>query len=329
MTMTIDPNAPALPGEGIYGIPSSIETASLLYIGVPWEATTSFGKGTARGPERILKASEQLDLYDSDYVDPYRAGLHLLPPASEFSLWQNKGTAAFEAEDRPLMNSVTAEVNDWVYKQAKKYLDQEKIVSVVGGDHSVPYGAIRAMAERTSFGILHLDAHADLRKAYMGFKDSHASIMYNVLTQLDSVQKLVQVGIRDYCDEEVNFIKKQGERVSVFWDSEIQRNRCEGVPWKNHVDRIIEELPDQVWISFDIDGLDPKYCPATGTPVPGGLEFFEATYLFNRVVQSGRKILGFDLVEVGDGEWDGNVGMRLLYKLSACTLASQKRIHMR
>jgi agmatinase len=229
-------------------------------------------------------------------------------------------------------------LNDFVYGETKRLLDAGKIVGIVGGDHSVPFGAIQAIAERhASFGILHIDAHSDTRIAYEGFTWSHASIMYNVLEHIPQVTKLVQVGVRDFCEQELDYCEQQTDRVEVCFDAHLARRKFAGEPWAKLAGEIAAGLPQAVWVSFDIDGLDPRLCPGTGTPVPGGLEFNEAGHLLGELVRSGRTILGFDLSEVaphpagpeaGD-EWDANVGARLLYRLSAWTLASQELCPLR
>ena len=180
---------------------------------------------------------------------------------------------------------------------------------------------------------MHFDAHHYTRDAYEGFTKSHASIMRNALDALPECS-IVQVGIRDYCEEEVEYVKALGPRAEVFYDARLARARFEGRPWAKTASEIVEALPGDVWVSFDIDGLDPRFCPNTGTPVPGGLDFQEANHIFRAVVKSGRKIVGFDLNEVspgqkGGGEWDANVGARLLYKLTAWTLASRKIVGLR
>jgi agmatinase len=224
------------------------------------------------------------------------------------------------------INEASENLNIYTKNISSKYLKVGKLVGLVGGDHSSPLGLIRALAEKYDrFGILQFDAHADLRKAYEGFTYSHASIMYNAL-KLPAVGRLVQVGIRDYCEEELNVITRSMGRIKTFFDTDLKSEIYQGKTWKAICHDIIKELPTLVYISFDIDALDPKLCPHTGTPVPGGLEFTQATYLISEVVKSGRKIIGFDLCEVAPGttEWDANVGARMLWELSQWTVASQK-----
>ncbi|TAE72456.1 MAG: agmatinase, partial [Bacteroidetes bacterium] len=209
-------------------------------------------------------------------------------------------------------------LNNWVYEQTKAYLDKGKKVALVGGDHSTPLGFFKALGEKFgSFGILQIDAHCDLRKSYEDFKYSHASVMYNALEENQQIEKLVQVGIRDYCQEEYDYIAANPRRITTYFDQQIRERQFEGETWKQIVDDIIAQLPQKVYLSFDIDGLDPKLCPNTGTPVQGGFEAEQILYLVRKLVASGRQLIGFDLVEVGVGEsdWDANVGARILFKL--------------
>lgn len=345
--MTFDPNAPAQPGSGIYGLPHSEAEALVVLVPVPWEATTSYGEGAAEGPRAIFDASMQVDLYDLDVDRPYQHGIHMSPIPAEVVAWNEEAKAeaarVSEAggagEDPELgaalerVNALSAELNAHVEREVARLLAAGKIVGLVGGDHSVPYGALRAVASHRErpFGVLHFDAHSDTRDAYEGFTHSHASIMRNVLDDVDEVVKLVQVGIRDVCEEEIAYTAAQGERVVVFDDRRLGLRKMAGEPFLAIAREIAQALPQEVWISFDIDGLDPRYCPNTGTPVPGGLELAEAVAIVREVVRAGKTIIGFDLNEVAPNladeadEWDGNVGARLLYKLVGFTLASQGR----
>jgi agmatinase len=218
------------------------------------------------------------------------------------------------------VNAVSAQVNAWVEGEVSRLLAAGKKVAVVGGDHSVAFGSMAAHARTfAGLGILHVDAHADLRRAFEGFEHSHASVLFNVMERAPGVARLVQVGIRDVSEEEVAYVESSGGRIVAHHDAQLAAARFEGEPWAAQVRRILEPLPGDVYVTFDVDGLDPALCPHTGTPVPGGLSFQEACALLAGVVKSGRRIVGVDLVEVAPGpdggEWDGNVGARLLYKM--------------
>ena len=342
--MTFDPNAPAQPGSGIFGLPHSESEAAVVLVPVPWEATTSYGGGAGEGPRAIREASRQVDLFDLDVEKPYAPGIHMLPEAESITSANAEGKQLAAriiehggAGDEPELlialarvNALSAQVNDWVQQQTTRLLANGKIVGIVGGDHSVPYGALKAVAaQHERYGVLHIDAHSDTRKAYEGFAHSHASIMFNAMTDISAITKLVQVGIRDVCEEEMSFVRSQGSRVRMFSDRELAKRKHAGEPFAKTVAAIANELPDDVWISFDIDGLDPRFCPHTGTPVPGGLDTTELVAIVRGVVQAGKRIVGFDLNEVApnledpEDEWDGNVGARMLYKLIGFTLASQ------
>jgi agmatinase len=338
-----DPSGPAM-HDGIFGLPSRPEEAKVVLVPVPWEATVSYGTGAADGPAAILRASRQVDLLDRETGRPYRDGIAMLPITEDVRAWSDEARAkalpVIEAggpgQDASLrraaddVDRVCERMNEWVYGQVRHWVERDRLVGVVGGDHSVPFGAIRAVAEKyPGLGVLHFDAHADLRRAYEGLKWSHASIMYNVLHELPQVARLVQVGVRDFGEDEDALIRDQPERVRTYFDADLRAKLFDGENWHRLALRIAADLPREVFVSFDIDGLDPALCPHTGTPVLGGLSFPEATAIFRALGETGRRIVGFDLVEVapdpdGRSEWDGNVGARVLYKEIGYALISQR-----
>lgn len=341
--LNFDPNDVGNPDNNIFGLPTTEEEARVVILPIPWEVTVSYNAGTARAPEHVFTASLQVDLFDAEYPNFWKQGYYMRPTdkkvltksdylRKEAELYINYISHGEILEDNKFMCKSLREINagsdflnDWVFGQTKELINSGKLVALLGGDHSTPFGYIKAIAEKyPEFGILQIDAHCDLRIAYEGFKYSHASIMYNVLNEIPSVKKLVQVGIRDYCDEELDYIENSNGRVVTFFDSNIKERLFEGDSWKNIVDDIVSQLPQLVFISFDIDGLDPKLCPHTGTPVQGGFETEQIFYLFKKLMQSGRKIIGFDLNEVGvsKNEWDENVGARVLYKMCNMLAAS-------
>lgn len=328
---------------GIFGIPLPENECRLVLLPVPWEVTTSYGVGASHGPRIIREASEQIDLFDIETGVAYEQGYFMKPVSTEILTLSQKFKADAQkvialktemSDDEKTISSLTTKVNEasknltnWVYTETKKILDSGKLFGLVGGDHSTPLGAIKAVCEKhtsqgkSDVGVLHIDAHSDTRKAYQGFEQSHASIMYNVmnLPEGSRPKKLVQVGIRDFCEEEYNFINSRDD-IKTFFDVPVKQRQMKGESWQSIASDILAELPQKIYISFDIDGLDPRYCPSTGTPVIGGLSADEVFYLFNLLHQSGKQIVGFDLNEVSPGEaeqsdWDGNVGARMLYKL--------------
>lgn len=326
-----DPNGPGQLDQNIFGLPFTAEDADIVILPVPWEVTVSYGGGTLDGPDAIMEASLQVDLYDADSPEAWKAGIHLLAPNKDIRSLSETAREKAEVYIDELANGANpadyqeliAEINancetmiDFVETETAKLLDQGKVTALLGGDHSTPLGFLKALAKRHSaFGILQIDAHMDLRIAYEGFTYSHASIMYNAL-KLPQISKLVQVGIRDYCQEEIEVMNAEGNRVKTYFDDQLKSEQFEGKTWSQQVNDIIAQLPEKVYLSFDIDGLDPTLCPNTGTPVAGGLSYAQAVYLMRKLARSNKKIIGFDLNEVSPGEtdWDANVGARILFK---------------
>lgn len=347
MSTTFDPDAAAQEGTGVFGLPDQPEKARIHILPVPFDATTSYRKGTSNGPDAIRAASRQVELFDPVFGAPWKHGIHWIEPDQRVFDWNEEAGAAAQpildaggavgdskalAKKLARVNAIGAELNGWVRGEVARLLAEERLPVVVGGDHSVPFGAIQACAEKhAALGVLHFDAHADLREAFEGFTWSHASIMYNVLQRIPGVQRIVQVGIRDFGEREHELILGSGGRVQTLLDSDWQRAKLEGVNPIELVRRVIDELPEKVWVSFDIDGLDPKLCPNTGTPVPGGLSWPEAMLWLEELARSGKRVVGLDLNEVSPGNaelapgepdaWDAIVGARLLYRLIGAATA--------
>ena len=347
--MSFATTTPTVHNGSFFGLAHAVTDATIVFLPVPWDATTSYGGGAALGPEAILQASYQLDWYDSDVPNAWKIGHGTLPinpdilslnrdtreAAQKVIRYLENGGKHFANTSARLTSSIrhhvtqvnraSQQLNNWVYQPTKSLLAQQKLIGLVGGDHSCPHGYLQALAETIdSFGILQIDAHADLIEAYEGFVHSHASIMYNTL-QLPQVSHLVQVGIRAVGDDEM-YRATQDSRITMFPDWQLKASAYEGITWASQCAKIINQLPNQVYISFDIDGLSPMFCPHTGTPVPGGLTFPEAVYLKQQLQKAGKRIIGFDLCEVAPGptdQWDGNVGARLLYKLANLMYLSQ------
>lgn len=331
--------------DGMFGLPFSLEECDTVLIPVPWEVTVSYGGGTAGGPEAILNASYQVDLYDPLLPDAWKKGIGMDSINEEVSSKSEQLRASAETYIDALANGASADspelqtvsesirreclwLNDWVKNRALYFLNQGKTVGLLGGDHSTPLGMMQALAQKFgNFAVLQIDAHADLRNAYEGFEFSHASIMYNAL-KIPQVEKLVQVGIRDYCAEELELINNSKGRVATFFDRDIKYAQFNGDSWDRICNRIVNELPQNIYLSFDIDGLDPKLCPHTGTPVAGGFETDQVLFLLEKIVKSGRKFLAFDLNEVAPGpegsEWDANVAARLVFRIANLVAHSQK-----
>ncbi len=337
-----DPDSPAI-GDTLYGLPHTVEQAAVVVVPVPFEATTSYRRGTKDGPAAILRASAQVDLHDTETGDPWERGIAMAPIDPDVIAWNEAASvdalaviaaggldpAAPDPEVAAAcerVNAISARLNGWVRAQTEAIFARGQIPAILGGDHAVPFGAIEAAAARyPGLGILHVDAHADLRAAYEGFTWSHASIFHNVMTRIPSIRHLTQVGIRDLGRAELAMAEAD-PRIHQWLDTHVNWLLQGGEPWGRLAHRMVEPLPRDVWISFDIDGLEPALCPNTGTPVPGGLSWAQTLVLLRVLADAGKRVVGFDLCEVAPGvsdEWDANVGARLLYKLAGWAIATQ------
>lgn len=342
-----DPNGVGIANGNIFGFPYSENEAEIIIIPVPWDATASYAKGTSKGPKAILDASTQLDFFHPNLKNAGTTKVFMAPISSE---WQELNEICCEMSSAYIsfleihgeeiaIEKFKSEVNEInkahqalkenLKERCKIIISHGKIPAVLGGEHSTPLGLIEALNEKyDEFGILQIDAHADLRVRYEGFDQSHASIMNNVLKNCVNMIKLVQVGIRDTSETEVLF-SNEDDRIKTFYDWDIKNQSYLGKNWSDQASEIIQILPQNVYISFDIDGLKPELCPNTGTPVAGGLELNEISYLFMQIVNAGKKIIGFDLNEVSpgkDGDWDANVGARALWELVCVAEKSRRQI---
>ncbi len=328
-----NPNEIGIANGNYFALPYKLEDSEIAILSVPWDVTTSYRPGTHNGPQAIIDASLQVDLFDALVPEAWEVAIGTVPIDESILKKNRKHRKIAESiigkledgvdssmlkEELDSVNQASFQLNQYVYKTCRELITNKKIVGIVGGDHSVPLGNLKAVSEQyEEFGILHIDAHADLRIAYEGFKYSHASIMYNALNEIHQISQLTQVGVRDFCQEESDIINHD-PRIRCFTDIELKRNGFDGKLWKKQCEEIIASLPNNVYISFDIDGLSPELCPNTGTPVPGGISFREIDYLLFMLASSNKKIIGFDLCEVSpsaENEWDANVGARILYKL--------------
>ncbi len=336
-----DPDAFGVDNGNLFGFPHTPEDAAIIVQPVPLELTVSYRTGTGNAPKAILEASPQLDFYHPEIPAPWLPGLALLEELqvahslsrehlpktkrlarllAEANFSENADTIASLQNE---LNSLTADIHETVYDTVLPWVQQGKIVGLLGGEHGVSLGLLHAVAQQQEqFSILQIDAHCDLRESYMGLSHSHASIMFNAL-KLDQVQNLVQVGIRDYAQEEATRITDADGRIRLYDAPSLHRNKFVGGNWDDVCEHIVRDLGQKVYITFDIDGLDPMLCPQTGTPVPGGLTFAQVSYLLEKIAERGKDIVGFDLVEVSaeSGEdYDAIVGARALWQLYLCII---------
>lgn len=261
-----------------------LESAAYVLLSVPYDGTSTFVKGADKGPQAILDASDSLELYDIQYdIDASKAGVYT--DHHEYDL----------STPEAMVKSV--------YGRVSHFLDMGKRVAMVGGEHSVSVGAIRAMSERfPDLTVLQIDAHADLRDEYHGSPYNHACVM----RRAQECARVVQVGIRSVCEEEQCNIVPE----NIFYAHNIVGR----TGWE---DEVVERLTGNVYITFDLDGLDPSILPATGTPLPGGLQWYPTLNLLEKVFRA-RRVVGFDVVELCPQE--GNVvsdvlAASLVYKM--------------
>lgn len=332
-------------GAGLFGNHLDLERDEIVIIGVPWEPTASLGQGSSHTPAAIVRASHQLDFFDLRLGATFGETVGMLPLNNQW--W------AMSKRCRRLAEPIIAEagepkrdvsvgleeiltasrrLNRELYARTRELLSMGKTVGVLGGDHSSPLGCMRAQMEHSpGAGVLHFDAHHDLRVAYEGFVYSHASIMYNLLEEVPETGVLVSVGIRDFSEDEYRYARSH-PKITTFYDRDLKRALAGGRTWDSLRADMIAALPQNVYVSFDIDGMDPRFCPNTGTPVPAGLDYDQVCLLLESVVESGRTIIGFDLCEVAPAlppslsDWNLNVGARVLFQLSLAAHLSKKNI---
>jgi len=320
-------------GDQVFGLPTGPTEAAIVLTPVPFDATASGRAGAADAPRAILRASHEIDLMDRTFGRVDRHGIFMEAIDDRIVLISRRARELAEAilrGDRPEAGSIEridaagAKVNQFVFERVCRTLEHGQVPGLIGGDHSVGFGAIRACADRMGpIGVLQIDAHMDLHRGYAGLAWSHASVMRNVLDRVPGVERVVQVGLRDVAPGEMDWARDSRGRVHPFFDADWHEARDNGAPLVDLASEAIDLLPERVYVSFDIDALDPSLCPRTGTPVPGGLGFNDAALLLRQVARSGRQVVGFDLVEVGPDPWDANVGARILYKL--CGMAAAGR----
>lgn len=318
---------------------NSFQQAKLVLIPVPWELTASYGSGSSLGPEMIRKASSQLDFFQKKDLKNYNQWIFYKSPRKDIVKWHKQATPLAKNfqkhwdENTPLSPKQKTSVNkindycekmlDALYQETKELINNNKVPAILGGDHSITEGVLKAIGESYSdYGVLHLDAHHDLRDSYQSFKHSHASVMFNVMNSCYAPKLLLQVGIRDFCKEEHDLAQKDS-RIVCYYDEDIAESLFVGKSWAELCQKMISHLPEHVYCSLDVDGLSPDNAPGTGTPVPGGLSFNQLLFLLKELKKQNKKIIGFDVVETAgkpENLWDGNVSARLVYYLASLAL---------
>ena len=314
--------------------------ADLVIVSAPWSVTSDFGRGATYTPDAVIDASADSNLYD--VATGFSAEGRVATVEIDYNIQEQSehlgrdaeriADKVFDGEEslseyaiRKLKHIKAGfdEMHASIYEQTKHWVSQGKAVAVIGGDHSVSFGAIKAVAEQhNDLGVLFIDAHADFARNSELFPYSHRSIARNIVEEIESVAHLVEVGVRDIDKSELEMLLSN-DKVDLFLAEQVAERRFEGESWGKLCREMVEKLPQKVYVSLDIDALKIEFCTHTNTPVPGGMTFDEVVYLVNCIVKSGRKIVGFDITEVVsnmDDKMDAIVAVRLLTKMIVATL---------
>jgi agmatinase len=347
---SFNPESVGQKGEDyLFGMPPA-EHPAVQVFGLPWDLSSSFRRGSAKSPKAIQELSDQIDLYDPNFPGAWKAGF-ALKHLDDHDFWpdqnqihslrdklsahreQLEGGGAGNEKTQQEINQITHQIHLRLKDLTTSCLEADQIPAILGGDHSCPLGAYQAaLGKYPDLAIIQIDAHADLRPAYEGLEHSHASIMHNALES--GLSQLKIVGLREASPAELKRCKED-ERISSLEDYEIANALSEGKTWAEIIHPLINNLPEHIWISLDIDGLDVSLSQHTGTPVPGGLSWHQLQYLFSQLA-ARHKIIGFDLCEIraldldlqSEGKvesWDAILGARLLFRLCSLAYGSQQK----
>ncbi len=289
-----------LPPRAFAGLPplySDMQQSRAVIVPVPYDSTSEWRSGSRHGPQAIIDASQYLELYDLEQDrEAYRVGICTLP------------------EVEPVLSGPDAMI-ERVYEVIRGLIQQEKLVVVLGGDHCLSLGAVRACRESFSrLSVLQMDAHADLRDQYLGTRYGQACVMRRIL----ELCPICQVGVRSLSLEEKQFLV--GEKLTPFYMSDMARGT-------SHIDGIVDSLSENVYITIDVDVLDPSIMPAVGTPEPGGMSWRQLLDIVESVALH-RRVVGFDLMEFCPAEGPNSCAFllaKLAYRIIGCTAPFEER----
>ena len=279
------------------GIPeenATLENSKVMLVTVPYDGTSTWGKGADKGPELFLDASENMELYDIETAtEPYLEGVYLAGEVTE--------------------DSSPEAMTEAVYQKTKEMLQHDKLFTLFGGEHSVSIGSIRAIGEKyENLTVLQLDAHTDLRPEFHGSTSNHACAVF----EANQKHNLVQVGIRSCDVEEMQYVPKG----QCFWAHEIAEN-------PNWIEDVLSKVSGNVYITIDLDAFDPSIAPSTGTPEPGGLAWYPTLKLLRKVFEKCN-VVGFDIVELMDSPMakpTAFLAAKLYYKMLAYYHLAEKQ----
>ena len=264
---------------------SDYDKCGIVILPIPYEATVSYGKGCSKAPEAIIRASNELEPYDEEI----------------------KKEACFEKGICTLEPINSEKIHDLVYEKAKKIVNDNKFLVSIGGEHSISIGIVKALKEKYKLSVLQFDAHADLKYSFEGSQFNHACIARRIFPLCRS---LVQFGVRSLDIDEHNFILENKDKIKTFFAKDIYDNE----KWMQEA---IDALDENVYITIDVDGFDPSIIPHTGTPEPGGLDWYTVINFFKKVFKE-KNVVGFDVVELSPNKYsrasDFTIA-KLIYKM--------------
>lgn len=322
----------------------STDNADIVLVSVPWAVTSANGGGAAYAPDAIIDASTTVGLYDIIHdisiegrvataevnYDIQESSQHLGSDAAKVvEHIEDGGSLSGDYFTRKIsrINDGFRLMNSSVCAQVWHFASKGKTVGVIGGDHAVSFGAVKALSElHKGLGVMIFDAHCDIRPSGNVFDYSHRSVVRNILEEIPQLEKLVCCGVRDLSAADLSALSSE-PRLSVCYAERMATMHHQGTTWQEVCKQAIHDLPQKVYISFDIDALALECCPTTKSPVAGGFQFNDAVAIITAIVESGREIVGFDITEIvpnGEQSIDATVGARLLVKLCAAALKSKR-----
>jgi len=322
--------------SNVFNIKSSYKQSNAIILPILIDITTSYLKGTSNGPINILQDSYQIELFDLNIGCPFKNGIfmenipiNIIKLNKEANRIINK-INKYKIKNIKIpfkyinyINNIININNFFIYKWGIQNLEIKKNPIILGGEHGVAFGIIKACIEKYNnniITILHIDAHSDLRNTYQGFQNSHASIIYNILYKIKNPTKILQVAIR-----EISFIEYQENylniNINTFFDKTLNKYIING-NFKFIINKIINNTSKFLYLSFDIDGIDSIYCPNTGTPSPGILSFNHVIFLIKQI-SNNKYIIGIDICENSNKKFDSIISSKFLYKIIGLSLISK------
>ena len=318
--------------SSIFGLPSPLEEARVVVVPVPWDVTSTSHGGLVDGPQTLIDASPLVPLWDEEHGDIWKMGIAMLDipedlydesqrlrPLAQLALQFQEGgdddrSDEFLKSQLDHINEQCSKMVTAVRESTSRFVSAGQKVIVVGGDNSTGLGLLQALAAREeSFGILHIDAHKNLQISPDGFDHSPSAAIHNAL-EIEKVEKVVQVGIRNFTEEESERYRTDKERLTAYTDRYLKKAQFEGHTWDHLCTDILDSLPDRIYLSLDLDGLCPE---EAGHAHPGGLTYSQTAYLIDQLHERGLEVIGADLTGITRKYQStaGSLAAHLLYRI--------------